>query len=290
MTIQELKKQIEDKSIGGAGIVFVSDNTFIPKQYITEISKLTGKAIHYVDTVEQLKETKSLFGVVKSNDINVYITDSIDQEITPKEYSYAICSKYGGKNGVKVPPLEPWHLVDYAVTNSSKSIGSKTLEELVKACGNDPYKLDNELSKFIIFEDKYQKDLYNNLYESNQLSRNFEGTIFDFTTALLEKDVTTLIKFYSDIQNYDIEPLGVVTIIYKQLRNIIMVGFNKNPTAKNTGLSEKQIYWIKKNLGKYNSSLIVRYFQFICEAEKLLKEGTITNNQLLDYVVVNLLL
>ena len=117
MTIQELKKQIEDKSIGGAGIVFVSDNTFIPKQYITEISKLTGKPIHYVDTVEQLKDTKSLFGVVKSNNINVYITDSIDEEITPKEYSYAICSKYGGKNGVKVPSLEPWHLVDYAVTN-----------------------------------------------------------------------------------------------------------------------------------------------------------------------------
>ena len=201
-----------------------------------------------------------------------------------------ICSKYGGSNCVKVPKIEPWHLIDYAVTNSSKDIKSKVLEELVSACNNDPYKLDNELSKFTIFEDKYQKDLYNNLYESNQLSRNFEGTIFDFTTALLERDITTLVKFYSDLQNYDIEPLGVVTIIYKQLKNIIMVGFNKNPTEQNTGLSSKQIYWIKKNLSKYSSGSIVKSFQFICEAEKLLKEGTITNNQLLDYVVVNLLL
>lgn len=290
MTIQELKKQIEDKSVAGTGIVFVSDSTFIPKQYITEISVITGKPIKYVDTIDQLKEGRSLFGVLKSNDINVYITDSIDEEIHPKDYSYAICSKYSGKDCVKVPKLEPWHLIDYAVTNSSKDIKSKTLEELVSACGNDPYRLDNELSKFTIFEQKYQKDLYNNLYESNQLSRNFEGTIFDFTTALLERDIETLVKFYSDLQNYDIEPLGVVTIIYKQLKNIIMVGFNKNPTEKNTGLSEKQIYWIKRNLGKYNSGSIVKYFQFICEAEKLLKEGTITNNQLLDYVVVNLLL
>lgn len=68
-----------------------------------------------------------------------------------------------------------------------------------------------------------------------------------------------------------------------------MVGFNKNPTEENTGLSSKQIYWIRKNLGKYDSNYILKSFQFICESEKLLKEGTITNNQLVDYIVVNLL-
>ena len=45
MTIQELKKQIEDKSITGTGIIFVSDNTFIPKQYIKEISNIENKPI-----------------------------------------------------------------------------------------------------------------------------------------------------------------------------------------------------------------------------------------------------
>lgn len=288
MNIQELKTKIENKSVGPEGIVFIASNTFIPKQYITEISNIYGRPIHYAQTEAEIVERKSLFGAVISSDINVYITDTIDHEIKVKDFCYVICTKYVG-DGVQVPKLESWHILDYLKTNSSELIPVSQLEQLAKACKDDIYHVDNELSKYRMFLEQEQKLIFNRLYESNQLERNFEGTIFDFTNALLNKDKSTLVKFYKDLQNYDIEPLGVVTIIYKQLRNIINVGFNTNPTEQNTGLSSKQIYWIKKNLSKYSSKYILESFQVICEAEKLMKEGTLTNSQLLDWVVVNLL-
>lgn len=289
MTIEELKKQIESKTIGSEGIVFVGSDSFVAKQYINEIAIIHNREIEYMDSVDALKVAVSLFGKIDSGKIKVCIKDTIDKEVVLDEFCYLICKKYPGKDFVSVPKLENWQVIDYVRTNSSKSIADTDIEDLVKACKYDIHAVDIELSKYCNFDDNQQKSIFYRLLKNNQLPRLYDGDIFEFTTALINGDVKSLNKFYINLKEYDIEPLGVVTIIYRQLRNMILVGFNPNPTEQNTGLSSKQIYAIRKNLGGHSSQKLLNSFQVICEAEKLMKEGTISNNQLLDYVVVNML-
>lgn len=289
MTIEELKKQIESKTIDNKGIVFVGADSFVAKQYINEIASIHGREVEYTDSVDVLKVTVSLFGKIDSGKIKVCIKDTVDKEIVLDDFCYLICKKYSGKDFVSVPKLEDWQVVDYARTNSAKSIPDSDIEDLVKACKYDIHAVDVELSKYCNFDENQQKSIFYSLLKNNQLPKLYDGDIFEFTTALLNGDIDRLNKFYINLKEYDIEPLGVVTIIYRQLRNMILVGFNPNPTEQNTGLKSKQIYAIRKNISRYSSRKLLNSFQVICEAEKLMKEGTISNNQLLDYVVVNML-
>lgn len=290
ITLKELKENIEKECVGREGIIFLSQVTFVPKQYIKEISRIYQKEIQYVDNIDMLKQQKMLFGNVVQDNILVFITDKIDKKITLKDFCYIICTKECKDNEyIQVPKLEPWHLIDYVRTNSSSLIDESDIEKLVSACNNDIYLIDNEMSKYTLFEEQSQKSIFAALSKANQLKRSYDGDIFQFTTALLNKDISGVSKFLVDLDNYDIEPLGVLTIVYRQLRNMISVGFNPNPTEQNTGLSSKQIYWIRKNLAKHTSKEILNSFQIVCEAEKYMKEGTISNKQLLDYIVVNLL-
>lgn len=286
MTLKDLKELINNQTAYKDGIIFEGD-LFIAKQYIEAIAKINQKPISYTQNIQEVKKVRSLFGEIETPKSLVYVTDKLTSLIEIKPYCYIICKSYVGNNKIDITKLQEWHVIDYLTSNSK--VDPIKLKALAKACNYDLFLLDNELSKFKIFNTSVQSSVYNRLYEDGQLTKSYEETIFDFTNALLNKDKNLLIKFYTNLSNYDVEPLGVVTIIYKQLRNIILVGFNKNATEENTGLSSKQIYYIKKNLNKFDSNYIIKSFQFICEVEKLLKEGVITNNQLLDYVVINLL-
>lgn len=291
MKAAEYKSKIENKDIPEQGQIFVSPSYYVPKQWINEIASILGKEIVYVSSASEIRKVSSLFGKQFYSNIKVYINDSFNEDFELGDFCYVICKKSSNPSAIEIQKLERWQLLDYASFNSSSFIPKEYLEDLVDSVNLDVNKLALEIDKYSIFDDpKIQASIFERLYKDGQLARSYTGTIFDFTEALLNKDIDTLLKFYRDLEHYDIEPLGVVTIIYKKLKNLILVGFNKNPTEENTGLSSKQIYWIKKNLNRYKSDYILKSFQFICEAEKSLKEGTITNNQLLDYVVVNLLL
>lgn len=288
MNLEELKKLILDKVPPSEGIIFQDDLGVISKQYINEIASILGRTICYVKTLEELRPSNSIFGDITKDLIKVCIIDSVDHPIVLDNYCYVVCKK-SSQNCMVIPKLQKWQIIDYINTVLEDTLDPSQVENLYSACNGDLIWLESEIDKIRLMEKPHRKLFYELLLESGQIPTGESKTIFDFTNALLEGDVLTLSEIYSKLDRYDIEPLGVVTIIYTQLRKLIMVGFNKNPTEQNTGILEKQIYAIKKSLYKYNSKKIIEGFQAICEAEKLLKEGTLSNKELLDYVVVTLL-
>ena len=288
MDIKELKSKIENKSIGQEGMIFVSKNTFIPRQYISEIAKIYDKTVEYVDSYIKLFPSKSMFSIDNDNSIFVFITDELQEKVDLDNFCYIICNKCKNKDAIVIPNLESWHMLDYAISNSSSNLDKEKLREVVSACNGDMYLLDNEISKYNIFESN-QKYIFNSLYDNNQLVKSYKETIFDFTNALLDKDISKICYFYINLDKYNFDAMALVSILYTQIRNIILVGFNNNPTEANTGLSSKQIYWIRKNLYKYNRDQLLRLFLFISSADMYLKEGILSSKQLFDFVVINFL-
>ena len=289
VNLKELKTRIEDGSVSNDGIIFKSKDTFVPMQYINRIATLFNKEVLFVNSIDAISKSTDLFGYDSSNQyLSVLIIDTLDVTVNIDYFCYIICSKCKNNDFVEIPNLDTWQMVDYAVSNSSKQVDFSKLEELVDSCG-DMYCLDNELSKFTIFNKSEQSIVLDTLIKSNQIKRSYSSTIFDFTNAVLDKDMAKVRSIYLDISNYDIDPIAVVSIIRKQLRNIVVVGFSKNPTEENTGLSSKQIYWIRRNLNKYTSEYIIKAYTFMCDVDQLLKKGLLSSNQLLDYILVNLL-
>ena len=288
MDIKELKSKIENKSIGQEGMIFVSKNTFIPRQYISEIAKIYDKTVEYVDSYIKLFPSKSMFSIDNDNSIFVFITDELQEKVDLDNFCYIICNKCKNKDAIVIPNLESWHMLDYAISNSSSNLDKEKLREVVSACNGDMYLLDNEISKYNIFESN-QKYIFNSLYDNNQLVKSYKETIFDFTNAILDKDISKICYFYINLDKYNFDAMALVSILYTQIRNIILVGFNNNPTEANTGLSSKQIYWIRKNLYKYNRDQLLRLFLFISSADMYLKEGILSSKQLFDFVVINFL-
>lgn len=289
MNIKDVKLSIENGSVGSEGLIFKSSDTYIPIQYIREISKIFSKDIKYVDELNQVVKSNSIFGNIEDENILIYICDSLDINVDVNDFCYIICKSCKNNEFIDVPKIESWQELDYAVTNSYKDIPVNRLKDLVESCNNNMFLLENELSKFTIFSKSDQLQIFNSLDKSNQLKRSYSDTIFDFTNAILDKNIDKVVDIYSNLENYDIDPMAVISIIRKQIRNIVVVGFSKNPTEENTGLSSKQIYWIRKNLYKYDGTDLINKFSFINEADLLLKKGTLTSKQLLDYVIVKLL-
>lgn len=289
MNIKDVKLSIENGSIESEGLIFRSSDTYIPIQYVKEISKIFSKDIKYVDELNQVVKSNSIFGNIEDENILIYICDSLDINVDVNDFCYIICKSCKNNEFIDVPKIESWQELDYAVTNSYKDIPVNRLKDLVESCNNNMFLLENELSKFTIFSKSDQLQIFNSLDKSNQLKKSYSDTIFDFTNAILDKNIDKVVDIYSNLENYDIDPMAVISIIRKQIRNIVVVGFSKNPTEENTGLSSKQIYWIRKNLYKYDGTDLINKFSFINEADLLLKKGTLTSKQLLDYVIVKLL-
>ena len=165
--------------------------------------------------------------------------------------------------------------------------------KLEKVCEQMEYYLsDTNLSKDTFFHQKISSDV-NGYVDLNPL------TIFNFTNALLKKDYNSLKSILSDLENIDVEATGVVTIMIKNLKNIIDVQINPKNTASSLGLTPKQFAAVKYNVGKFRNDQLINMFEFLTEVDYRLKNGELTldetndmltrNNKLVDYITVNLL-
>lgn len=190
MTSQKFKKSIENKNITSDGQIFVCAETFVPKQWITEIGKILNKEIVYTNNIKEIKKTDSLFGNIKQDVIKVYITDTFNDKFTISDYCYVICKKSNLDSAIVIGKLERWQILDYATFNSSNLIDKGAIEDLVDACNLDINRVSIEIEKYSIFEnDTIQKSIFDRLYNQGQLPRSYSGTIFDFTNALLNNDI-----------------------------------------------------------------------------------------------------
>lgn len=294
MLIKDLKESITNKSINKDMIIFlISDNNFIAKQYIREISNIFRVDINNVD--EMPKVVNDIFSV--SNDvINIYETDSLES-VEPQEFLYIITKKVSDeiKNNyssyiVDVPKLETWQIKDYAYS-LAEGVSEDYLAQLCEVCKYDIYKIDNELKKLKIFDVEDREIMFKQMLSDNMYSDLSKHSIFDISNAIIRKDISTLVKLYKQIDNIDCEPLGLVTTLYNNFKNIVNIQLSKNPTAQSCGLSDKQFWAIKKySCGYYTSDELTKILCFLTDIDKRIKTGEIfTDNRLTDYVISHII-
>lgn len=302
LDIEVFKKSIEDKTVSIDFVIFrYTDNSFLPYQYLHEISKILNLEINYVDSLESITKSNSFFDIDDGN-INTHLNVLSVKELTipigfrPQTPSIIICNKIDKDTEKQFedkilvfPKIEDWQIKDY-VYSIAEGIDEKKLDNLIAICKNDIFRIDSELSKIKLFGINERKFVFDKFIDDGIFSDLSSHTIFDFTNAILKKDIKALTMLYKEIENIDCEPLGVVSTLYKSLKNIIAIQFLSNATPESTGLPANRFWAIKKNnCGFYTKDQLMLFFDMLVDIDRKLKSGELDSNIIIDYVVCHAL-
>lgn len=301
MDLKILKQLLEKGEAPNSFFIFrYEDNDFLPKQYINNIKKSLKLEVQYIDSInEVLQGSNDIFGTLTDSGLRVYETDFFDADIyglKNEQNLIVVCKKISKEcqtmfkeNVVIFPKLEMWQIKDY-VYSLAEGVDRKKLNHLIDICKNDIYRIDKELSKLKLFTEQERKYIYDKFVEDGVFDDLSEHNIFDFTNAIIKKDIPSLASLYKELEKIDVEPLGLVTILYNNLKSIIMIQLNPTATAESLGIASNRFWAIKKNnCGFYDKEQLLHAYEVVTSIDRKLKTGEITSDLIIDYIVCQML-
>ena len=300
LDIKNLKSDIENENIKHNFAIFkYSDTDFLGFQYVDAIAKVLNREVKIIDDLSEIsKNTFSLFDDSDSDCINLFITDKFEYDnldIIHKDL-YIICKTIDKKSLkifndyiLELPKLEDWQIKDY-VYSVAEGANEKSLDKLINACGNDIYRINQELNKIKIFTKQERNFTFDKFIDDGIFSDLSTYTIFDFSNAIIKKDINTLRTIYKEIDRIDIEPIGLVTVLLNNFRNIIKIQLANNPTPESCNMKPNQFWAIRHSCGMYTKEQLLFIFDFLTGIDERIKTGNMpVDSFLIDYIVITIL-
>lgn len=281
MLLRDLKEKIESKKLSDDLIIIESlDNNFVADQYINEISNFKKLEIFYCDSIPEFPLPGYLY---------IYKCESAG-DIIPIDNLIVICNKYTGNTlndyVVTIPKLENWQIENYVI-NRLPGLTRDKCVWLCKSCNYDIYRLNLEVDKISIFDEKYHENIFRQINDDNGYSDLSSFTQYDIINAILKKDINKIIEYLSTDNN--ISQMTILYSLINSLKNIIDVQFNPNENPEKLHLSSKQFYAIKKNsINYYKNESLIRMMKFLTEVDFKVKKGLLNSEIVLKYILVNL--
>lgn len=291
--LETLKKLITDHQFRYSELmIFVyTDTDFIATQYITEMQKIDGRTFEYVDSLT----VNSLFDF--NDSIKIYRCDLLDCTDTSIINGNFIIVTEGiskqskeilGNYIFDIPKIEEWQIKDYTYSKLP-NVDRTKLDELIYSCKNNLYRLDSEISKLCLFADIETPAVFDEFLYDGVFSDLSRYSVFDFTNAILKKDLDKLLVIYKEKDNIDIEPMGVVTILLNSFRDIISLQFDPRITPESSGMSKSRFWAIKYNCGIFTNKELIKIFDFLLQLDKKVKQGDISTDILVDIILLKIL-
>ena len=299
MQIDEVKYIIENKKYSGQLFIFqYSDTKFITQQYIEKLVLDFNFELSYNDEIDdKILTGVSLFGSVNDNVLRVYDINEFDYDInlSNEKNLIIICKKINeglkkiyADNIIIVPKLEDWQIKDF-VYSIGNGIPESDLDKLIDLCDNNIYRLVQELDKMLIFPGSLKQNLFKEFYKDGVFNDLSDSTIFDFCSSILRKDISKLTYIYSQLDRMDVNPLGFVSILYQNVKDIIKIQLGVKPTPESTGIAKNKFYAIKyNNLNKFNTKQLIQIFELLTDIDKQVKLGQLDVDNIIDYIIVSI--
>lgn len=294
MELKDLKLKIQNKDLNNSIIIFIDDIGFISKQYVQAISKIRNIPIVSIDNLSDAVTDNSLFDT--TSDLFLYKCDILKDTLPKTSDIIVICKKVDKNISemyadviVQIPKVLDWQIEDYCTTKA-KGVESKDLAWLIDSCKRDIFKIDNELNKIAIFDEKIRKIEFKNFIKDNIFSDLSPYTIFSLTNAIITKNLNELKDIYLDLDKIDVNAMGLLTILYNNFKNIINIQLGVNPTAESLNMNPKQFAAIKYRIGRYSKNDLVSIFNLLTSIDQRLKLGELPADVILDYVVMKILI
>ena len=301
--IKILKEDIEKKTLSDNLLIFVNnESSFLSNQYIDAIKEIHNLTIKYIEDLDFLK--KPVFDIfsakdlLTSNELRVYKCSSFlckDVALVREKNIIVVCDKYDEKNPIEfndyvvyMPKLEDWMIKDY-VYSYAEGADESDLDWLIHICGNNIDRLQQELEKITLF-DTFQRKIFLKEFKEDSMIEDLSNyTIFSLTNAIQSRDMQTLRDILLEIENVDVEAVGLVKVLWQNFKKMIDVWMNPNPTPENTGLKSNQIYAIRNLPRVYSKQQLINIVSCLSEVDYKLKSGELDASTIIDYVLIKVL-
>lgn len=302
MDIKELKTRIENNSLNDDVLILkYSDNKFLCYHYINHICKNKKLEKLYINSLKEINNNDNLFDE-EQHYLYILDTEKLTDEVDPNLKNVIIVCKSVPEDlkvdYTDISKLISWQIEDY-VQMRLPGLDEKQVKWLCEITKHDIYRLDQECRKLELFSPASQKILFKEINTENGYVDLNPATIFNFTNAIMKKDYDSIKAILTDLENIDIEATGLVTIMLKQIKNLIDIQINPKNTASSLNMNPKQFNAIKYNVGKFKNDQLINMFDFLSQIDYKLKSGELSldetndklirNNKLVDYITINLL-
>ena len=301
MTCEELKYKILSRSVDDSILIFTygakdSTSRFVMNQYIYYICRDKHLQKEYIESLDEISlEANAFFGTDKDV-MYILMTDKFVCSETLNQYKnlIVICKEVvNGKQYedrvIKFSPLTKDQIVEYMEV-TCPGLSEDIINWLYDITNGDIFRIDIELKKLSVFSKTNQNDMFKQLYHENGYSDMNNTTIYNLVNAIIDKDIKTMQYVMNHLDVIDVEGTGLVTILIRNLKNIIDIQTNAKATAESTGMSSKQFYAVSRKCGKFTLKQLVNMFEFLTDIDYRLKYGLLdmTNSQLVGYVLTNI--
>lgn len=288
--ISQLKEQILQGSCPGFLVFLCKKDRFLAWHYIKEISKRCSKNVRVVDCIEDLYSSASFLNDEGNlpGDLLVYDCDKLKSLPEFNLNGVIICSSLDPKlktdDVCEVPEIEDWQLKDYLYSNCSGA-DEKDLDTLFELLKYSPNRLMIEVEKLSIFTEQERKYVVKELLNSNTFYDISNDTIYTLSNAICRKDVDEVRRIMHRINAIDIEPVGLVTILCNNFRNMLLIQGNPNPSPEKTGIPAKQFYAISHNVGAYTITQLMQILKELDVIDMKLKSGYLPVDWIIPYTI-----
>ena len=297
MTIETLFKDIQQNTVTDDLIIFKNPkNDFIANQYINEIAKQHNLTIMSVEDVDDIKTTQTAFDLIVPANLQILRIDafkSTNTDLMKAKNVIIVCNSIPKETEkifknyiVKVPELENWQIKDYIYTQL-EGTEPVELDWLAEVCKYDIHRIALEVDRLKIFPPIERTVTIRNFKEDLIYSDLSEYVIFDFINALILQDAEKVKKLYLQLSTMESSPLGIVALLYNNIKDIIMV-HTGNMSAAEIGIPSGKYWAIKHIPVQYNKDQYIKLFLLITSIDKQLKTGKLDVDLILDYLLVNI--
>lgn len=301
MTAQELKNIIKDNLITSEFLVLTyedENSRFVTMQYIREIAACRGLRQTSVENFNELPDPKLAF--MLDTDPELYVLDVEtfpEAQIQPQELEnvIVICTKVPKKLQpiiseycVQIPKLKDWQIKDY-IQVKWPEIDPRDIDWLYDNCQGSLYRIENELSKLLLFDTNTRNSLLD-AFKDSFYSDLPNSELFKFATLLVEPTAgkrQAIVDFLSHRSSIDFDPIALTNTILNKYKQILYFNFNSGVTPEAAGLSTKQVNGIRYYNKGHTLEEVKQMITFLTKIDLRLKsnELDLPKEQLLDYII-----
>lgn len=289
MTLQELKKSINDKSYSQEFIIMKCEDTdFVPMQYVKEIGSITKREIRFVDSIGEVHSGGGFFVeepiyVLRTDKVPKMVSYNKDLIIITFQLSDDIIANYKDYI-IQVPKLEQWMVEDYILSKCG-GLSDKSIKWFTSRY-KDIYKIEQEIDKISIFPKDAQESIFKMFVCDGAFSPSDNETAIELSHALEVRDIDGAKEIISAPSYDEIDEMPFIAYFQNTIKNRVKVWLNKNPTEENTGLRSNQIYVINKLKHVFSKEKLINMFETLSLLDSKIKNGLFPIENAVDYIVV----
>lgn len=238
------------------------------------------------------KDEKLLQYLNEPNENTVLIFTINGKADTKKKICKIIKDRYKFIQLDDLKPKEIYSRVEKALKDDGYKIDSNTGYYIVNNALNNYDLAINEVEKIKLYYCKGCTVKYDDVV--NIVSKNIEDNNFKFIDTVISKDIKEAFKMYDDLMIQKVEPIMLMSMLAKEIRNMLLVKKmmntkNKKDMMEVLGLKfDFQIDKLISNSYSFKEDKLEGYLVLLSDLDYKIKRGKISNKLALEMFIMDI--